>query len=191
MNIRMPKKLARCFGGNPLMDQYHDEEWGVPEHDDTILFEFLILEGAQAGLSWNTILQKRENYRKAFENWDYEKIVEYTDKEVEKLLENKGIVRNRRKIESVIQNGKVFMDIRKEFGSFDSYIWGFVNGKPIKNSFNDWSQCPSKTPLSDKISKDLKKRGMNFVGSTIIYSYLQAIGIVNDHFTFCFRYNQI
>ena len=183
--------MIRCFGGNPLMDDYHDGEWGVPEHDDTVLFEFLILEGAQAGLSWNTILQKRENYREAFDNWDYKKIAKYTTEDVEKLLENKGIVRNRRKIESTIKNAKAFIEIQKEFGSFNKYIWSFVDGKPIKNSYKDWRECPSNTPLSDKISKDLKKRGMNFVGSTIIYSYLQAIGIVNDHFKTCFRYNQI
>jgi DNA-3-methyladenine glycosylase I len=185
------KKLIRCFGGNPLMDKYHDEEWGVPEHDDKVLFEFLILEGAQAGLSWNTVLQKRENYRKAFVNWDCTKIAKFTDNNIEILLENKGIIRNRRKIKSTIQNAKVFMEIQKEYGSFDAYLWSFVDGNPIKNSFKDWSECPSNTPLSDKISKDLKKRGMNFVGSTIIYSFLQAVGIVCDHFTFCFRYDQI
>jgi len=187
----MSKKVNRCFGGNPPMDKYHDQEWGVPEHDDTILFEFLILEGAQAGLSWNTVLQKRENYREAFDNWDYKKIANYTDDDVKRLRENKGIIRNRLKIESAIKNAKVFIEIQNEYGSFDAYIWSFVDGKPIKNSFKDWSECPSNTPLSDKISKDLKKRGMNFVGSTIVYSYLQAIGIVNDHFTTCFRYNQI
>jgi DNA-3-methyladenine glycosylase I len=187
----MSKKVNRCFGGNPLMDKYHDEEWGVPEHDDTVLFEFLILEGAQAGLSWNTVLQKRENYRKAFANWNYKKIAQFTEEDMENLLQNEGIIRNRRKIESTIQNARVFMEIQKEFGSFDTYIWAFVDGKPIKNAFKDWSECPSNTPLSDKISKDLKKRGMNFVGTTIIYSYLQAIGIVCDHFSSCFRYDQI
>ena len=180
----------RCFGGNPLMNKYHDEEWGVPEHDDAVLFEFLILEGAQAGLSWNTVLQKRENYRIAFNNWDYKKIANYTADDLVRLLENKGIIRNRRKIESAIKNAKAFLDIQKEFGSFDKYIWGFVEGKPIKNSFQDWGECPSNNPLSDKISKDLKKRGMNFVGSTIIYSYLQAIGVVNDHHLSCFRHKQ-
>lgn len=187
----MDEKVSRCFGGNPLMEQYHDKEWGVEVHDDTVLFEFLILEGAQAGLSWNTILQKRENYQVAFDNWDYLKIAKYTADDMERLLENKGIIRNRRKIESIIQNAKVFQEIQKEFGSFDKYIWAFVDGKPIKNNFSDWGECPSNTPLSDTISKDLKKRGMNFVGSTIIYSYLQAIGIVNDHHVSCFRYNQI
>ena len=187
----MVKKVHRCFGGNPLMNKYHDEEWGVEVHEDLVLFEFLILEGAQAGLSWNTVLQKRENYREAFDNWDYKKIAKYTADDIEKLMENKGIIRNRRKIESTIKNAKAFIEIQKEFGSFDKYIWAFVDGNPIKNEFKDWTECPSNTPLSDKISKDLKKRGMNFVGSTIIYSYLQAIGIVNDHFVSCFRYNQI
>ncbi|MHA1111182.1 MAG: DNA-3-methyladenine glycosylase I [Promethearchaeota archaeon] len=186
----MVKEVNRCFGGNPLMDKYHDEEWGVPEHDDTVLFEFLILEGAQAGLSWNTVLQKRENYREAFDNWDYNKIARYSADDIERLLENKGIIRNRRKIESAIKNAKAFIEIQKEFGSFNKYIWSFVEGKPIKNKIRDWSECPSNNPLSDKISKDLKKKGMNFVGSTIIYAYLQAIGIVNDHFTTCFRHDQ-
>ncbi|MBN2155286.1 MAG: DNA-3-methyladenine glycosylase I [Candidatus Lokiarchaeota archaeon] len=183
---------SRCFGtGNTLMEKYHDEEWGVPVHNDKELFEFLILEGAQAGLSWSTVLKKRENYRKAFDNWDYLKIAQYNSADIARLLEDKGIIRNRLKIESAIQNARIFKTIQKEFGSFDSYIWGFVEGQPLKHSIADWSESPSKTPLSDQISKDLKKKGMKFVGSTIIYAYLQAIGIVNDHLTSCFRYNQI
>jgi len=187
----MSKKVTRCFGGNPLMDKYHDEEWGVPEHNDTKLFELLILEGVQAGLNWNIVLQKRENYRIAFDNWNYKKISTYTDYTIEKLLNNSSIVRNRRKIEAAIQNAKVYLEIQKEFGSFDKYIWQFVEGIPVKNHINDWADCPSNTPLSDRISKDLKKRGMKFVGTTIIYAFLQAVGIVNDHLTSCFRFNQI
>jgi len=168
---------------------YHDNEWGVPQHNDNILFEFLVLEGAQAGLSWSTILNKRENYRKAFDNFDFEKIARYDQKKVDELLQNSGIVRNKLKIASAIYNSKVFIEIRKEFETFDKYLWGYVDGKPIKNNFKTLKDYPTKTELSDKISSDLKKRGMNFVGTTIIYAFLQAIGVVNDHQVKCFRNN--
>jgi len=168
---------------------YHDNEWGVPQHNDNILFEFLVLEGAQAGLSWSTILNKRENYRKAFDNFDFEKIARYDQKKVDELLQNSGIVRNKLKIASAICNSKVFIEIRKEFETFDKYLWGYVDGKPIKNNFKTLKDYPTKTELSDKISSDLKKRGMNFVGTTIIYAFLQAIGVVNDHQVKCFRNN--
>jgi len=190
------KEVQRCdWSGNgkrdPLMDKYHDEEWGVPVHDDRHLFEILILDGAQAGLSWRTILNKRENYRKAFDNFDVKKVAKYDSKKVQKLLEDEGIVRNRLKIASTIRNAKVFMEIQKEFGSFDKYIWGFVDGKIIKNKWKSMSELPAKTELSDAISKDLKNRGMNFVGSTIIYAVMQTIGMVNDHEVRCFRYNKL
>ncbi|MCP6719812.1 MAG: DNA-3-methyladenine glycosylase I [Patescibacteria group bacterium] len=173
------------------MTEYHDKEWGVPVHDDRHLFEILILDGAQAGLSWRTILNKRENYRKAFDNFDVKKIAKYDAKKTRKLLQDKGIVRNRLKIASAVRNAKVFIEIQKEFGSFDKYIWGFVNGKPIKNKWKRMSDLPARTELSDNISKDLKRRGMNFVGSTIIYAIMQTIGMVNDHEVGCFRYNKL
>ncbi len=174
-----------------LYCNYHDKEWGIPVHDDKVLFEFLILEGAQAGLSWSTVLKKRENYRKAFDNWDFYKIAKYREKKEKELLQNEGIIRNRLKIKSTINNAKVFIRIISEFGSFDKYIWGFVNGKPIINMFKSMSEIPASTEVSDKISKDLKKRGMNFVGSTIIYAFMQAVGMVNDHEISCFRYGEI
>jgi len=167
---------------------YHDSEWGVPVHNDQKLFEFLILEGAQAGLSWETVLKKRENYLKAFDNFDYNKIANYNESKEKELLDNVGIIRNKLKIKSTIRNAKVFISIIKEFGSFDKYIWGFINGKQIKNKIKDMEELPSRTEISDKISKDLKERGMNFVGSTIIYAFMQAVGMVNDHETKCFRY---
>ncbi|MCF7919928.1 MAG: DNA-3-methyladenine glycosylase I [Candidatus Cloacimonetes bacterium] len=165
--------------------KYHDEEWGVPLHDDTKLFELLVLEGAQAGLSWLTVLKKRENYRQAFDNFDYEKIADYDDYKILELLNNEGIIRNRLKIRSAIRNAKVFIKIREEFGSFDNYIWAYVDYKPIQNNITAMNQIPAKTELSDKISKDLKKRGMNFIGSTIIYAFMQSIGMVNDHEVTC------
>lgn len=174
-----------------LMKEYHDEEWGTPIHNDQKLFEFLILEGAQAGLSWNTILNKRENYRKAFHNFDFKKIAKYNEKDFKRLMNNEGIVRNKLKIRSAIRNAKVFLEIIKEFGSFDKYIWKFVNNETIKNKFKSISELPAKTKISDEISKDLKEKGMNFVGSTIIYAFMQAIGMVNDHETTCFRYSQV
>lgn len=172
---------------NPLYIKYHDEEWGVPVHDDIKHFEMLVLEGAQAGLSWETILNRRENYRIAFDGFDPQKVSEYGEDKYNELLNNPGIIRNKLKIKSAIQNAKIFTQIQREFGSFDSYIWGFVNGEPIVNKYELLSEIPPKTELSDKISKDLKKRGMSFVGSTIIYAHLQAIGIVNNHICSCYR----
>jgi len=173
------------------MIKYHDEEWGVPLHNEKKLFEFLTLEGAQAGLSWSTVLNKRENYRKAFDNFDYKKIAKYTEKDVKRLLNNPGIIRNQLKIRATINNAKKFIEIQKEFGSFDKYIWSFVNNKPIKNKFKKLSDIPAKTTLSDEISKDLKNRGFKFIGSTIVYAHMQATGMVNDHATDCFRYHKI
>ena len=171
------------------MQQYHDTEWGTPLHDDRGLFEFLILEGAQAGLSWQTILRKRENYRKAFDRFDPARVARYDRKKFRALMNDAGIVRNRLKIEAAIQNAKFFLAVKKEFGSFDAYIWQFVNGKPIQNR---WSRSiPAKTAESDAMSKDLKKRGFRFVGSTICYAFMQAVGMVNDHVTTCFRYKQL
>jgi len=176
---------------NELYIKYHDEEWGVPTHDDNKLFEMLILEGAQAGLSWETVLKKRENYRKAFDNFDPVKVSNYSESKILALLGNEGIIRNRLKIRSAVRNAKVFLSIQKEFSSFDGFIWGYVNGTPIQNNFKSLSDIPAKTELSDKISKDLKIRGMNFVGSTIIYAYLQSIGMVNDHIESCFRHKEL
>ena len=172
------------------MAHYHDIEWGVPIHDDRHLFEKIILDGAQAGLSWRTILNKRENYRKAFDNFDVKKVARYTPKKIEKLMQNKGIVRNRLKINSAVKNANAFIEIQNEFGSFDAYIWGFVNGKPIKYKRRRMTDIPATTELSDTISKDLKRRGMSFVGSTIIYAVMQSMGMVNDHLTSCFRYHE-
>jgi DNA-3-methyladenine glycosylase I len=174
-----------------LYCNYHDKEWGTPVHDDKVLFEFLILEGAQAGLSWSTVLKKRENYRKAFDDWDFNKIAKYGEKKEKELLQNEGIIRNRLKIKSTINNAKAFIQIIKEFGSFNKYVWGFVNGKPIINKIKAMREIPATTEISDKISKNLKKRGMNFVGSTIIYAFMQAVGMVNDHEISCFRYKEI
>lgn len=171
-----------------LYVKYHDEEWGIPVHDDAKHFEFLVLESAQAGLSWFTILKKRENYRKAYDNFDAVKIAQYDDKKIEELMQNAGIIRNRRKIESSINNAKKFLEIQKEFGSFDNYIWRFTDNKVVKNQWNDLSEVPAVSELSDRVSKDLKKRGFKFLGSTIIYAHLQATGIINDHLTSCFRY---
>ncbi|MBA7515309.1 DNA-3-methyladenine glycosylase 1 [subsurface metagenome] len=185
--------VKRCewADNNALMKEYHDKEWGTPEHDEKILCELLILEGMQAGLSWNTVLQKRDNFRKAFDNFDYIRISNYAELKIEELMQNKGIIRNRLKIQSVISNAKSFIKIREEFGSFDNYIWGFVNNKVVHNSWKALEELPSNTELSDRISKDLKRRGFKFVGSTIIYSFLQAVGIVNDHTTYCFRYSEL
>jgi DNA-3-methyladenine glycosylase I len=182
----------RCewCGNDPLYMKYHDEEWGIPVHDDHKLFEMLILEGAQAGLSWITVLKKRENYRKAFNNFDPEKISKYSDKKIAKLLENPGIIRNRLKVNSTVTNAKAFLAVKKEFGSFERYIWQFVNHKPIVNNFKSMKDIPAKTKLSDMMSKDLKKRGFKFIGSTICYAFMQAVGMVNDHTTACFRYKE-
>lgn len=184
--------MERCkwAGTDELYCKYHDNEWGEPVHDDNILFEFLILEGAQAGLSWITVLRKRENYRKAFDDFNYNKIAEYTSEKIEELMNNEGIIRNRLKITSAIINAKEFIKIREEFGTFDKYIWGFTEGKTIYNDFKDIGELPASTPLSDIISKDMKKRGFKFVGSTIIYAFLQAVGIVNDHTENCFKYHK-
>jgi DNA-3-methyladenine glycosylase I len=173
------------------MIAYHDSEWGVPVHDDRRLFEFLILEGAQAGLSWSTILNKRGNYRRAFDNFDARKIARYDARKAKKLLADPGIVRNRLKIAAAIQNAKSFLAVESEFGSFDAYIWQFVGGKPIQNKRKVSEPLPAKTPQSDAMSKDLLKRGFKFVGSTICYAFMQAIGMVNDHATDCFRFNQL
>ncbi len=170
------------------MMRYHDEEWGVPVHDDRTLFEFLILEGAQAGLSWETILNKRENYRVAFDNFDAQRIALYDRRKIAKLLKNPGIVRNRLKIASAVRNAQAMLRVREEFGSFDRYIWPFVGGQPRVNSWKTRERIPASTPQSDAMSKDLKKRGFNFVGSTICYAFMQAVGMVNDHVTQCFRY---
>jgi DNA-3-methyladenine glycosylase I len=167
---------------------YHDHEWGVPQHDDRVLFEFLILEGAQAGLSWDTILRKRENYRAAFDNFDAKEIARYDARKTQHLLRDEGIIRNRLKIASAIQNAKAFLAVQKEFNSFDRYIWQFVGGKPRRNSWHLGNRLPATTPESDAMSKDLKKRGFNFVGSTICYAFMQATGMVNDHAVECFRY---
>ena len=175
-------------GSSELYIDYHDKEWGVPVHDDRTHFEFLVLEGAQAGLSWSTILNKREGYRKAFDRFDPKKVARFTDKKIAKLLENPGIVRNRLKVQSAVRNARAFLEIQKEFGSFDAYVWPFVGGKPRVNRRRGMSDIPARTPLSDALSKDLKQRGFNFVGSTIIYAHMQAIGMVNDHVVSCFRY---
>jgi DNA-3-methyladenine glycosylase I len=185
------EKRCAWAGSDPLYIKYHDEEWGVPVHDDRKLFEMLILEGAQAGLSWITILRKRENYRDAFDNFDAEKIAKYNSKKVKQLLSNQGIVRNRLKIEAAIQNAKSFLEIKKKSGSFDNYIWQFVNYKPTVNKRRFLKDLPAKTPESDAMSKDLKQHGFKFVGSTICYAFMQAVGMVNDHTTSCFRYSEV
>jgi DNA-3-methyladenine glycosylase I len=184
------KNRIRCTwpSDDKLMIKYHDREWGVPLHNDKKLFEFLILEGFQAGLSWRTVLYKRETFRKAFDNFDYNKVAKYDKRKINSLLKDEGIIRNRLKVEGAVKNAKAFLQIRKEFGTFDKYIWGFVNGKPIQNKFNSLKELPARTELSDIISKDMKKRGFTFVGSTIIYAHMQATGMVNDHLIGCFRY---
>lgn len=185
------KNRCKWPGDDALMIKYHDEEWGVPIHDDIKLFEFLILEGAQAGLSWKTVLYKRDNYRKAFDDFDIQKISQYDEKKVEELMENAGIIRNRLKIISTIQNAKMFLKIQEEFGSFDKYIWQFVDYKTIKHEINTISDIPVKTLEAEKMSKDLLKRGFKFVGPTICYAFMQASGMVNDHEAGCFRCTEI
>jgi DNA-3-methyladenine glycosylase I len=181
--------VIRCaWASNELSILYHDQEWGVPQHDDRVLFEFLILEGAQAGLSWDTILRKRENYRAAFDGFDPAKISKYDRRKTQRLLRDEGIIRNRLKIASAIQNAKAFLAVQKEFDSFDRYIWQFVGGKPRVNAWKSGQRLPASTSESDAVSKDLKKRGFNFVGSTICYAFMQAMGMVNDHAVECFRY---
>jgi DNA-3-methyladenine glycosylase I len=185
--------MNRCAwtGANELMLAYHDAEWGVPLHDDQRLFEFLILEGMQAGLSWSTILNKRENFRRAFAGFDVERVARFGKRDVNRLLKDAGIIRNRLKIEAAINNAQRFRAVQSEFGSFDAYVWGFVDGKPIRNGFTSLQELPARTPLSDAISKDLKQRGFKFAGSTIVYAHMQATGMVNDHTIDCFRYNEV
>ncbi len=187
----MSKPVTRCkWAEGVSLDYiaYHDQEWGVPVHDDRVQFEFLILEGAQAGLSWSTILNKRAGYRKAFADFDPNKVARFTDKRVEKLLQDPGIVRNRLKVQSAVTNARAFLAVQEEFGSFSEYIWGFVDGKPIQNRFRRDADIPATSRQSDALSKDLKKRGFKFVGSTIVYAHMQATGLVNDHVVGCFRY---
>jgi DNA-3-methyladenine glycosylase I len=185
-------KLIRCPWPKTELDiHYHDTEWGVPQHDDRVLFEFLILEGAQAGLSWTTILKKRENYRAALDQFDARRIAKYDDRKVAKLLADPGIVRNRLKIAATIRNAAAFLEVQKEFGSFDKYLWQFIGGKPRQNAWTLMKQVPAKTPESDAMSKDLLKRGFKFVGSTICYALMQAVGMVNDHPVDCFRHRQV
>lgn len=186
------ENITRCPwpGQHTLAIAYHDKEWGVPVHDDYKHFEFLLLDAFQAGLSWNTILNKRENFRKAFDNFDFEKIAKYSEKKIEQLLMNEGIIRNQLKIRATVSNASAFMKVQKEFGSFDKYIWRFTGGKTMVNKVDKLSDVPAKTAVSDAMSKDLQKRGFKFVGSTICYAYMQAAGIVNDHWIGCFRHKE-
>lgn len=184
--------MKRCtWATNDLAIRYHDTEWGVPLHDDRGLFEFLILEGAQAGLSWDTVLRKRENYRNAFDNFNAAKVARYSEAKCTRLLQDEGIIRNRLKIASAVGNAKSYLKVQKEFGSFDAYVWSFVGGKPINEKRKGFGDVPAKTEVSDALSKDLKKRGFNFVGSTIMYAFMQATGLVNDHLVTCFRHTQV
>lgn len=187
----MEKQRCWWCGEDPLYMEYHDTEWGVPIKNDDKLFEFLILETFQAGLSWITVLKKRENFRKAFDNFDYKKIAGYSEEKVQDLLQDVGIIRNKLKVRATIINAQAFMKVQDEFGSFSDYIWGFVDGKPIQNTLQNQSEALANTPLSDKISKDLKKRGFKFVGSTVVYAHMQATGMVNDHLVDCFRYKEV
>ena len=186
-------ELHRCQWciGDPLYETYHDEEWGVPVYDDKKLFEFLVLETFQAGLSWITILRKRENFRKAFDNFEYLKIAEYGEEKIQDLLQDSGIIRNRLKVRATVTNAQAFINVQNEFGSFSDYIWKFTDGKPIKNAFRKLTDIPANTPLSDTISKDLKSRGFKFVGTTVVYAHMQATGMVNDHEMKCFRYDEV
>ena len=189
MTPKQKAKRVRCsWAKNELSIRYHDEEWGVPVHDDRTLFEFLILEGAQAGLSWNTILNKRENYRRAFDGFDPRKVARYDQRKITELLADPGIVRNKLKVAAAVGNAKAFLKVQEEFGSFDKYIWQFVGGKPKVNKWESLRQLPARTPESDAMSKDLLRRGFKFVGSTICYAFMQAVGMVNDHAIDCFRY---
>lgn len=184
----MIKRCPWAANSSEAMQEYHDKEWGQPVHDDRMLFEFLILEGAQAGLSWSTILSKRDNYKNAFDNFDAKKIIKYDQKKIDKLLLDPGIVRNKLKVNSVVINAKAYLEAQKEFGSFDTFIWSFVDGKPINNKRRSMSEVPAKTDISDKMSAVLKKRGFKFIGSTICYAFMQAVGMVNDHTIDCFKY---
>ena len=183
---------TRCWGeGDPLARAYHDEEWGVPVHDDRVLYEFILLEGVQAGLSWSTVLKRRENYRKAFDGFDPTKIAEYNEARIEGLVHDASIIRNRRKIVSHVNNARAFLRVQEEHGSFDEYLWAYVDHKPVMNEFISWEEVPSKTELSTRIAKDLKSLGFSFVGPTIVYAYMQSVGIVNDHLIGCFRWREI
>ena len=186
----MKKKCGWCLG-DPLYEKYHDEEWGVPVKDDQTLFEFLILETFQAGLSWITVLRKRENFRNAFDQFNYHKIARYDESKIATLLQDAGIIRNRLKVRATVSNAQAFLKVQDEFGSFSKYIWNFVAGKPIRNQLEDYRSGPATTPLSDAISKDLKNRGFKFVGSTVVYAHMQATGMVNDHEISCFRYEEV
>lgn len=186
-----PKKRCDWTGAGPEMIAYHDTEWGVPLHDDRKHFEFIILDGAQAGLSWETILKRREGYRRAFDNFDVEKVARYTRRKKEKLLQDVGIIRNRLKVDSAVKNAQAFIKIQDEFGGFDAYVWGFVGDRPIQNARKKMKDIPVKTPEAEAMSKDLKSRGFNFVGPVICYAYMQAAGLVNDHIVECFRYKAI
>jgi DNA-3-methyladenine glycosylase I len=185
--------LTRCAwpGNDTLYVAYHDEEWGVPKHDDQRLFEDLVLDGAQAGLSWITLLRKRENYRAAFDNFDPRRVAAYDEAKIAELLANPGIIRNRQKINSAVQNAQAFLKIQEAYGSFDAYLWQFVEGRPVQNRWQSLVEVPAQTPLSEAISKDLKQRGFSFVGPTIIYAFMQAVGLVNDHTVDCFRYEAV
>ena len=187
----MSKERCSWCGTDPLYIAYHDEEWGVPVYDDATLFEFLLLETFQAGLSWITILRKRENFRKAFDGFDYKKIAKYDQNKIDSLLLDAGIIRNKLKVHSAVSNAIAFQKIQEEFGSFSKYIWNFVQGKPLQNNLKKMSDIPANTGLSDTVSKDLKKRGFKFVGTTVIYAHMQATGMVNDHITSCFRYSEL
>jgi DNA-3-methyladenine glycosylase I len=194
MSTKARTEQARCswaLGGGAVYLDYHDKEWGVPVHDDNTLFEFLILEGAQAGLSWITILKKREGYREAFAQFAPEKVARFTRPRIERLLQNPAIVRNRLKVESAVSNARAFLKVREAFGSFDAYVWGFVDGVPLRSRHRRMADVPAKTALSDALSKDLKRRGFRFVGSTICYSFMQATGLVNDHVTTCYRWREL
>ena len=187
----MEKNRCHWCKGDDLYEAYHDEEWGEPVYDDATIFEFLILETFQAGLSWITILRKRENFRKAFDDFDYEKIAAYTDAKLEELMQDSGIIRNRLKINATRSNAQAFIEVQKEYGSFSKYIWSFVDGKPIQNHLKDSRNAPANSPISDSLSKNLKKRGFKFVGSTVMYAHMQATGMVNDHQVDCFRYREL
>ncbi|HET8837361.1 MAG TPA: DNA-3-methyladenine glycosylase I [Flavobacteriaceae bacterium] len=190
---KLDSNKTKCIWckGDDLYENYHDKEWGVPVYDDKKLFEFLILETFQAGLSWITILRKRENFREAFDDFNYEKIANYSEEKIQELLQNPGIIRNKLKVRAAVSNAKAFMEIQKEFGSFSKYIWKFVDGKAIQNRWKNHQEVPANTPLSDKLSKELKKRGFKFVGTTVIYAHMQATGMVNDHSIECFRHAEL
>ena len=187
----MNKKRCPWPIADPLYLDYHDREWGKPVHDDRVHFEFLVLETMQAGLSWHVILRKRENFRKAFDGFDPARVARYTERKIQSLLKDPGIVRNRLKIRAAVYNAKRFLEVQKEFGSFDRYLWGFTGGKPVRNRWKRLDQIPARTELSDRVSKDLKSRGFQFTGSTVVYAHLQAVGVVNDHLTTCFRYKEV